>query len=81
MDPLLALIIGLVIGVVLGAVIGMLLVRSRRTDTTIIAERAASAEATVAAQREQIETLSTQIRSDRERTESESRRWPPSKTR
>ncbi len=73
MDPLLALIIGLVIGVVLGAVIGMLLVRSRRTDTTIIAERAASAEATVAAQREQIETLSTQIRSDRERTESESK--------
>lgn len=76
MDAILPLIIGLAIGVALGAAIGLLVAKSRSAgsgDSSALLSRAVSAEATVAAQREQIELLLTQQRGERERAEQDSK--------
>lgn len=71
MDALIPLIIGLVIGIAVGAAAGIVVARSRRpmADDSVLVQRAASAEATAAAQREQIERLVAQAEADRERAE------------
>jgi len=72
MDAFLPMIIGLAIGLVLGAAVGLLIARARSAgsgDGPELLARAVSAEATVVAQREQIERMSAQLESERERAE------------